>query len=65
MINFIALNIGSGLLTGATQDVYEWALTALRDCLSDLDVLHELRLVVLDREQVSYTQDTTACLLYN
>ena len=59
MINFVAptgnnstLHIGCGLLTGATQDVYEWALKALKDCLLEYRILHELRLVVLDREQV-------------
>lgn len=60
MINFVAptgnnstLHIGCGLLTGATQQVYEWALNALKECLIEYNLLHELRLVVLGREQVN------------
>ena len=60
MISFVAPtgnnstpHIGCGLLTGATQQVYEWALNALKECLIEYNLFHELRLVVLDWEQVN------------
>ena len=53
--NNSTIHLGCALIDGAKQIDYEWVLNALKDCLREHGLLYELRVILVDREQVSLT----------